>query len=46
MPNIQFSARDELYMAHKKIPDKQKQKFNDILRKTLERELRKLNLIK
>ena len=46
MPNIQFNARDELYIAHKKIPDDKKQEFNNILRKTLERELRKRKLIK
>ena len=46
MPNIQFNARDELYIAHKRIPEDQKQEFNDKLRKTLERELRKRKLIK
>ena len=46
MPNIQFNARDELYMAHKQIPEDQKQGFNDKLRKTLEKELIKRGFLK
>jgi hypothetical protein len=31
MPNIQFHATDELYIAHKKIPDNKKLGFNNLL---------------
>jgi len=46
MPNIQFHATDKLYFKHKKLPMKKKRELNDKLRKTLERELMKLNKIK
>ena len=42
MPNIQFHATDKLYFKHKKLPMKKKIELNDKLRKTLERELKKI----
>ena len=46
MPNIQFHATDELYTAHKKIPDNKKQESNDFLRKVLQKERIKKGYLK
>lgn len=46
MPNIQFHATDELYIAHKKIPDNKKQGFNKLLRKVLQKERIKKGYLK
>jgi len=42
MPNIQFNAKDDLYFKHRQLEAEQKKNVNDKLRKTLERELKKL----